>query len=217
MEVAMNVVTSRRTILVGAAALPALSLPAIASVADPDATIKALFKELEAGVAKWHAYVDGPQKEAEVRYDSICPPATDEFSKMPANLLKQIPRYKGDKNRNIDLTAGEYAIMKRLAPKHPVVVWYDQQLKSHMRKWTARHKSAERAREQSGLDAAEKEQARLFDAYLKIYDQIKAAKAHTLAGVQIKVRAAKLVSMEPDESDEWTSISADILSLSAVA
>lgn len=134
---------------------------------------------------------------------------------MPAKLVRQIPRLKDNAYPYAGLLAGEYAMMKKLSPKHPAIVWHDQQMKAHMPKWRAWRKEADRAAEQSGVRAAEAEQRRLFDIYLEIYDELMRTPAHTPAGLAAKALAIKLVAMEPGKgenfSEEWAILEDDIM------
>lgn len=83
---------SRRSILAGAAAIPAAvavpAIPAIASAADPDAGLKTLFDKLGAAIDAWQKYVNGPQKEAAARYAKLMRrrPRTTSFPKCRPSL-----------------------------------------------------------------------------------------------------------------------------------
>ena len=85
-----------------------------------------------------------------------------------------------------------------------------------MRKLDApRRKLRNIAAEKSKISEHEEAWGLLREKCFSLYNQIKKTKAHTIAGIQIKVRAVKLVDLDMSDCEEWAPLSADILRLSA--
>jgi hypothetical protein len=223
----MTTKTTRRAILAGAAALPALSLPVIAAIPtarpNPDAELVALGKELEAAVAEWRAYDEGPLTEAYNRYKKLRPPKPAEPPKMPAKLLRMLPQYPNEKRTY--LTYGEYMILAKVAPKHPIMIWQKQQDKKSREsdaERRLRQKMDGQAGQDSGLETASKERERLYDDYRAIFDEIMQVRARTPEGLSVKMRAVKLTGNDDSDLEDnghvaaaWKSLRADILSMAS--
>jgi hypothetical protein len=112
-----------------------------------DAKLILLGEKLETAWATWQAYIDGLHKEASNRYDSLYGHPGGYTAKMPAKLARQIPWLGAPGTKREYLTAGEYAILAKFAPKHPVVVWQKQSSKKSL----VRRKESDRASKNQAL------------------------------------------------------------------
>ena len=220
----MTTTTSRRAILAGVAAVPVLSLPAIAIETNPDAELIALGRELEDAWAALMAHQNGPQKEISDRYHELVPrePIGLSFDKMPRKLAKQIPWFGAPGTKREYLDAGEYAILKKFAPKHPVVLWQDKRSKkidAESRERDQERERRARIAEECGLKESEAEWNRLYEECWDIFDEILETPARTAAGMAVKLRSLKYVAMEDDMAEEgpagdfWQSLRTDILQM----
>src|SRR4029079_15276081 len=121
----------------------------------------ALGRKLEDAWMALEAYQEGPQKEISDRYEALVPPEPPWTpTKMPRKLAKQIPWFGAPGTKREYLTVGEYAILKKFVPNHPVVLWQDELSKKSDAEWRKGAKERERrARiaEECGLDESEAE------------------------------------------------------------
>jgi hypothetical protein len=214
---------SRRAILAGAAVLPALAVPAIAAASTPqpnaDAELIELGNKLEAAVAKTQAHMDGAYKEATDRYEKLCPSSqkSQRASKLPAKLDKMLP--PGADGRRTYLTYGEYIMLAKFAPKHPVVARQKQVTKKPLADLRTHRAKSEKASKDSGFNAAEKEHDRLADKEWAVFKEIINVRAKSPEGMAVKCRAAELVGINDDIDDGgtsvWKSLRTDILSMTS--
>jgi hypothetical protein len=190
--------TTRRAVLAGAAALPALALPAMAGQRS-DRELFALERELEAAHARMTEAFK-VSSEADERYAAMRPPQPPE-PQPPAGyeeLWKTI-------------TVGQLGV---LPADHQIVVWQreteEQRLAIH-RKYSAK---CQRLMRKCGVNVAEANASKLADEVWKIGKRIFATQAHTIDGIKIKFRTAE--RMDPDKEtleDAWASLEKDILAL----
>jgi hypothetical protein len=170
--------------MAGAAAIPALSLPAIAE-ANPDAELIALGEKLKHAVAAWHVHAEAGPSEAEDRYQRLKPPDPEvtQFPELPDELKKLFP----------DITMGQLEAVKKVAPDHPIVAFYDN-YEMHP-SWRAWSNECARLSEECGIAEIEIDGNELFDTYMEILDQILEIPARTLAGMAVKVEAAHITGL----------------------
>ena len=191
--------TTRRAILAGAVALPALALPAMAGQ-QSDRELVALERELEAA----HARMMEASKvslEASKRYEAMMPPKPVEPQKPEGyeELWKTI-------------TVGQIGM---LPADHQIVVWMreteERRLAIH-RKHSAKCRRLSR---KCGVDVAEANFDKRVDELWKIAHRIFATQAHTIDGMKIKFRTVDRLEIKQDNNleDAWASLEKDIRAL----
>jgi len=230
----MTAVTSRRAILAGIAAVPAavIASPTLAKLPDEiavpkpiaDAKLIELGQKLEQAVAEARAFDKGPMAKAHRLYEKLCTVKRPEpwITPMPAKIVKTLPAYPkrwGGQPRK-DLTVVEYLILKKYRPNHPAVRWTDESIKDGDKRRAPYIKASAEAAKKSGVTEAEEKSSALWDRCQRVYGKIIREPAHSIAGLQIKVRATELVG-DADSVDDspikrvWLSAAKDIARLTA--
>jgi hypothetical protein len=198
LEVIMTMTTSRRAVLAGAAALPALALPAMAA-SQSDRELFALDRELEAAHARMTEAFKITSEVSE-RYHAMRPPTPAE---------PQPPAGFEDLWKTI--TVGQLAT---LPADHQINVWLRE---TEERRLAIRRKHSakcQRLMRKCGVNVAEANASKLADGVWKIGKRIFATQAHTIDGIKIKFRTAE--RLDPDKEtleDAWASLKKDILAL----
>jgi hypothetical protein len=248
---------SRRSILAGAAAIPAvIAVPALAA-AEPEDTftaddlrkaflnldsdlrnlhvalvreyieaenikkdaklIKLGFK-LERAVAEAKAFDKGPMAKANRDYERLVEVKRPDpwFIPMPPKVLKTLPRYPKNWNQQRkDITAVEYLLLKKYVPDHPAVLWTDESHKINRKRQTEFRNATEEAGNKIKIGEVEEKSMALWQKAFRICDRIIREPAHTMIGLQVKVKAVKLVG-DADSVDDspvkraWLSAQKDI-------
>ena len=193
----MTINTTRRAILAGAAALPALSIPAIASAAD--GPIFALERELVAALDRAKEGFN-ISHEAAARFDALKPaePETPQPPAEYAGLYKKI-------------THGEFEM---LPEAHPLVVWNRETRETRDTISGNYRRECDRLSRECGLDEAEENASDLSHAAFEIGERIFASRARTTEGLMVKFRTVSRLGLEDDLSGAWASIRQDIEEMS---
>lgn len=188
-----------------------------------DAKLIELGRKLEEAVANANSYKNGPMKKANALYKKLCPERPEPyFSEMPRNIAKTVPEYPGFRRLTHEprkhLTATEYAILKKYKPKHPAVVWTDESSIRDEKKHAAYRKKVEIAAEKSRLHECETEYDALLAKSWKLGERIMKQRAHSITGLQIKIRAVELLDDDHVEhggplETAWLSLRPDIKAL----
>lgn len=195
------------TVATAAAAAPLAALPALAaSAADDDAELLVLERELLAAYAR--------MKEAAVlshgvdeRFSELCPPQPtrpplpDEYAKM----------YE-------EMTVGEIALLAKVQPDHPILVWQMETGTDYRAKWSRFHETVEKLREENRTEAAEEAYNERVAAAYRIADRVMETPAKTMAGVEVKIPAYELLDLHEDAdavADAFESVANDIRAMAA--
>jgi hypothetical protein len=193
----MTTTTTRRAVLAGAAALPALTLPAMAEQRS-DRELAALERELEVAHARM---MEASKVSSEVseRYEAMRPP--EPAQPQPPAAYEELWK---------TITVGQVAV---LPADHPIIVW---QRETEERRLAIHRKHSAKCRRmmrKCGADVAEANFDKRVDELWKIADRIFATQAHTIDGMKIKLRTVERI--EPDNLQEaWASLEKDIRALS---
>jgi hypothetical protein len=199
MEGYMTATTSRRAVLAGVAAVPALSLPAIALGYEPDAKLLALGREFEAKDAEVKQ-ANKRLHEADDRYQAVRPVRP---------VMPEPPQWYLGAIRS--LTVSQATVIPE---DHPIKVW-ERENEEHRRVMLDAYDAEwDKAGKESGYEEAEAEWEGLLDELWAIGKAIFALPAHTPAGLLLKVRVAEGLEIEPDSDDgitkAWNSLVGDI-------
>jgi hypothetical protein len=209
----MTATSTRRAMLAGAAAIPALSLPAFAE-ANPDAELVALGEELKRALAAWLAYNEtGPGKKYQDRYERLKPPEPEvpAYPQMSDELKRLFPD---------DITTGQLEAVKKIAPDHPIVVFYDN-YEMHPA-WKAYGEECSRLQKECGGEAIDDEDEKLSDKYFELYRLILKTPARSVAGLLVKIEAAQTLDGDRDcdgsvVDRSWLSMRRDIRAMATLA
>ena len=210
----MNDKTSRRAVLIGAAALPVLSISALADVApiEPAAPIphpsEAKLLRIEAEYWRADAAMRLATRKTRIagrRYDKLNKldpnphPVDVMANKMPDDLNKLFR----------SMTVGEHA---KLADDHPLKI-YMRKTEADSGQLELRYRSKRRkAKKKSGLAAAEREFDRCVDECWRVARKALALRAATIPGMEVKVRIIQHLGRE-DFAEGWKSVSRDIVAI----
>jgi hypothetical protein len=197
----MTTTTTRRSVLAGAACLPALALPALALPAmaeqRSDRELAALERELEAAYARMME-ASKISSEASERYMAMRPP--EPAQPQPPAGYEELWK---------TITVGQVAV---LPADHPIIVWQRETEECRLAIHRKHSAKCRRLSRKCGLDVAEANFNKRVDELWKIADRIFATQAHTIEGMKIKLRAVERI--EPDNLQDWASLEKDILALS---
>jgi hypothetical protein len=184
----MTTTTSRRAILAGIAAVPAIatSAPALGS---PDAELLALGRSVEALKVQYEEASDLVEKLSKLAEPYFPPPFA--WSEPPAEYA--------------DLWQRTPSIAVEMLPKdHPLIVWRETTREPD----SARHDAYCKVRDEAmdevearfGCGAAEAHQGDLCGEICETAMRILTIRAHTVEGMMVKVRAFELSALEDEES-----------------
>jgi hypothetical protein len=182
-------------ILAGAAALPALAIPAVAIEAD--AEIFALERKIQAMHARLRP-LEVQQEAAHKRYKAALPPER-ETQKLPAE-------FEGWEK----LTLGEIGELALDQPDHPFLALLRLGRKNRPVVPDTWYEEGERLREESGYNAVQQQYNDLCGEIWDTSMELLAIPAHTIAGVAAKVRTAKYMAAEDGDERIWRAITSDI-------
>jgi hypothetical protein len=193
--------TTRRAVLIGAAALSATPASAIAAVNTADSKLACLCAEFDRA--------DAQMRKAEANNQRIL-----ESIELPPRPVHEPPAEIAKLWAGI--THGEFM---QLSEDHPLRIWArdtEEERQAADRAWTAEHN---RPLDDGGYTAGEAEWEERVSECDKIMKKILHTRAHSLAGLAVKVRAVENYgdASAGDYGNAWKSISADILALSGAA
>jgi hypothetical protein len=198
--------TSRRAILAGVAALPALGTAALAATAGdhPDAALFELERELAEALAR--------QDEAEARLNERADESDRLKASWPLPAEPQPPAAFADLWPNV--TGAQLAV---LPSDHPLIVWLKETEAERCEHWDEKSRRFHHCLEQSGYNKAQtafdEAVAEAHDVGLAMCD----IPARTAAGILVKVNAVDALGLEDDHEDFWESICDDIRAMAGKA
>jgi hypothetical protein len=194
----MTTTTTRRAILAGIAATPALSVP---TLSNSDAELLALGNKLDDAHARVLA-AEIPLHETSERYERVKPqqPALPKPPAKYAELWKTI----------------SVSQMEMLPDDHPLIVWVRDTEELRGSIFTAHLQKCKRVGEQCGVDAAEFAYNDRLTKLWEIGNKIYAMRAHGVAWLMVKLRTIEALADE-DLGDAWKSVGADIRVLASGA
>jgi hypothetical protein len=188
---------SRRAVIAGGAAVSALAIvpaQAVPTLSNSDAELLALGNKLDDAHARVLA-AEIPLHETSKRYERMKP-------QKPA-LLKPPAKYA---ELWKTISVGQ---MEMLPDDHPLIVWVRDTEELRGSIFTAHFRECKRIGEQCGVDAAESAYNDRLNELWEIGNKIYAMRAHSLAGLMVKLRTVEALADE-DLGDAWESVGADI-------
>jgi hypothetical protein len=188
--------TSRRAVLAGIAATPALTVPALAD--HPDAQLFALYRKLTEAIARRDNLSDACSVASD-RAQAIkatMPPLPDEPE--PPSEFAQI--WTHEPGRVFDM----------LSADHPLKIWERNTAAERQALYAQQYERRHFVNERAGVTAAEA----AFNNAVAESNDIGAAiceiNAQTINGVLVKIKTCEALDFADDPEEFWTSIAADI-------
>jgi hypothetical protein len=193
----MTTSATRRAVLAGVAAMPALTASAAMASPATDHQLLVLDRELKAA----HALMEAASNR--------CSECNERAAAMqPPEIAAPQPP---EEIRHLWETATGYAINMLAAtqPEHPYFAWRRDTEEQRAAADQANRAAWLKAQHDSGSIEAQAEFDDAHEEMMAIFDEMMETPAHSVAGMLVKVEAAYLIEVQDDPGNVWESIVAD--------